>query len=67
MGRTDLVPVVLDQVRGEIPEQYLDCAKAHRVLGWRPRYSLEQGLRETIDWYSQRHPANVPAGIASPR
>jgi CDP-glucose 4,6-dehydratase len=67
MGRTDLVPVVLDQARGEIPEQYLDCAKAHRVLGWRPRYSLEQGLRETIDWYSQRHPANVPAGIASPR
>jgi dTDP-glucose 4,6-dehydratase len=29
----------------------IDCAKAERELGWRPRVSFEQGLQETIDWY----------------
>jgi CDP-glucose 4,6-dehydratase len=31
--------------------KYLDIRKAHSVLGWQPRTPLEQGLRETIDWY----------------
>ena len=25
-------------------------AKARRVLGWTPQYTLEEGLRQTIDW-----------------
>ena len=29
----------------------LDCAKACERLGWRPRWSLEQGLQATIAWY----------------
>jgi CDP-glucose 4,6-dehydratase len=29
----------------------LDCGKARRLLGWRPVYSLEQGIAETIRWY----------------
>jgi CDP-glucose 4,6-dehydratase len=55
MKRTDLVPEVLDQAKAEIPDQFLDCAKAHGLLGWTPRYTLDQGLRETIDWYTPRH------------
>lgn len=50
-GRSDLSPKVLDESEGEIREQYLDCAKARERLGWRPRFSLEEGLRETIAWY----------------
>jgi CDP-glucose 4,6-dehydratase len=48
---SDLEPVVLNQASREIREQYLDCAKARRMLEWRPSYSLEDGLRETIEWY----------------
>jgi CDP-glucose 4,6-dehydratase len=49
----DLEPVVLNEAPNEIPAQYLDSAKAHRVLGWMPRRSLEEGLRETIAWYRE--------------
>jgi dTDP-glucose 4,6-dehydratase len=29
----------------------IDAAKIHRELGWTPRHSFENGLRETVDWY----------------
>ena len=29
----------------------LDCAKARNRLGWRPRWSLEEALRRTVDWH----------------
>jgi CDP-glucose 4,6-dehydratase len=51
MGRADLPPDVQDRAVGEIPHQRLSAAKARRVLGWRPRFTLEEGLGETIEWY----------------
>ncbi|GAB6194944.1 GDP-mannose 4,6-dehydratase [Lysobacter xanthus] len=51
MDRADLEPVILNEVRGEIPHQYLSATKAREMLGWTPRFSIEDGLRETIDWY----------------
>ena len=52
MGRTDLQPVVENRISAEIREQYMDSAKARRVLGWLPRYTLEEGITETIAWYT---------------
>ncbi|MBI5787779.1 MAG: GDP-mannose 4,6-dehydratase [Candidatus Schekmanbacteria bacterium] len=53
MGREDLSPIVKNEVRGEIYHQYLSAAKARKVLGWAPDYTLDRGLRETIDWYRE--------------
>lgn len=33
----------------------VDAGKLHETLNWRPRRSLEDGLRETVDWYLE-HP-----------
>jgi CDP-glucose 4,6-dehydratase len=44
---------ILDQARYEIKKQYLSCAKARKVLKWRAKYSLEDGLRKTAQWYLQ--------------
>jgi CDP-glucose 4,6-dehydratase len=44
-------PRILNVAKGEIPEQRLDTTKVRRLLGWSPRVSLRDGLRETIAWY----------------
>ncbi len=46
-------PTVLNEANGELRTQYLSSAKAARVLKWKPAYTLEEGLAETIDWYTQ--------------
>lgn len=33
----------------------LDNSRAAEVLGWRPRFSLEEGLKNTIEWYKNTH------------
>lgn len=48
-----LQPRLLGEAENEIRAQYLDSSKAQRVLGWTPRYSLEEGLQETLSWYRE--------------
>ncbi len=36
---------------GDVFRIYLDIAKAREGLGWAPRYALEDGLRETLQWF----------------
>ncbi len=40
----------------EVPLANCSAAKARALLGYRPRVSLEQGLREMIDWIRARGP-----------
>lgn len=53
VGREDLQPVIRNEAVGEIHSQYLDASKANRELGWSPKYSLDQGLVETVKWYRE--------------
>lgn len=49
---SDLRPLILDEAKHEIPDQHLDCAKAHRLLGWRGGVPLEEALARTSAWYA---------------
>ncbi|SHI52644.1 CDP-glucose 4,6-dehydratase [Geosporobacter subterraneus DSM 17957] len=48
---SELKPVILNQGQHEIKHQYLSAEKARKLLNWTPKYSLEEGLYKTIQWY----------------
>ncbi|MBI2620904.1 GDP-mannose 4,6-dehydratase [candidate division WWE3 bacterium] len=48
-----LEPIVKNEATNEIYEQYLDTAKIRRMLKWKPKYSVEKALRETVRWYKK--------------
>lgn len=50
-GRSDLQPKVLNEAKAEIHDQTLSSEKAWRVLGWKPVFTLEEGMAETFAWY----------------
>jgi CDP-glucose 4,6-dehydratase len=50
-NRDDLEPRILNEAGNEIPAQYLDSSRAQKMLGWQPRFSLEDGLQKTLGWY----------------
>ncbi|HSK18841.1 MAG TPA: GDP-mannose 4,6-dehydratase [Longimicrobiales bacterium] len=50
-GSSHLAPRILNEATHEIPQQYLDCSKARRLLDWQPSYTMDEGLLETVSWY----------------
>lgn len=42
---------IRNEATNEIRHQYLSAARARQELSWRPLFSLDDGLRKTIDWY----------------
>lgn len=38
-----------------------DTSLAEEVLGWRPRLTIEEGLRATIEWFTRELPVAKPA------
>ncbi|WP_321422003.1 GDP-mannose 4,6-dehydratase [uncultured Methanobacterium sp.] len=50
---SDLEPVILNQASNEIENQYLSSEKAKSLLNWTPTYTIEEGLKKTVDWYKK--------------
>ena len=36
---------------GEVKRNFSDISKARRILGWEPKWSLEEGLKATVEWF----------------
>jgi UDP-glucose 4-epimerase len=51
-GQLGLEPVHAPARPGEVRRSSLDPERAARALGWRPRVSLEEGVRATLGWLS---------------
>lgn len=47
---SSLVPEIRNEASNEIRHQHLSAEKARTWLGWRPQFTLEDGLRRTIAW-----------------
>jgi phosphoglycolate phosphatase-like HAD superfamily hydrolase len=53
-----VVPVELDEARlrppdSEVERLVADASKAKELLGWESEVTLDEGLRQTIDWMSE--------------
>jgi len=42
--------------KSEVMELLADTRLAQKLLDWKPRYTLEEGLRRTIEWYRNNLP-----------
>lgn len=62
---SNLEPEIQNQASNEIRNQYLSAARAHRLLSWNPRFTLDSGLDRTIAWYVQYLSAAANQAAAS--
>jgi CDP-glucose 4,6-dehydratase len=53
LAESRLEPDVRNQAGNEIREQCLSARKARERLGWQPLFTLDDGLRMTVDWYTE--------------
>ena len=52
-GRLEPNILLKDKIKHEIDAQYLSADKIRERLGWTASVSLEDGLRQTIEWYNR--------------
>jgi UDP-glucose 4-epimerase len=51
---TEIEPTYQEPRPGEVRHSQADVTKAHEALGFQPKVSLEEGLRETLEYYQRR-------------
>ncbi len=55
MERPEIKPVYITGDRKqEVINQYVSIEKIQNTLGWKPQYSLEEGLKKTIGWWLEK-------------
>jgi len=40
----------IDAIKGEVKDIVLNTKLAQKELGWKPKTSMNKGLKETFDW-----------------
>lgn len=56
-----VVPRHAAESRGDFPDTQADNSKADRVLGWKPRIGLDEGLKQHIEWFREARNIAEPA------
>jgi len=49
--KSSLKPIILNEVKNEIKNQSLSSEKALKIIEWEPDYTIDEGLKKTINWY----------------
>ncbi len=50
LGKKGLIQVNKNFRKNDIRHCFADITKAKKILGWKPKVSLEEGLKELIEW-----------------
>jgi UDP-N-acetylglucosamine 4-epimerase len=50
---SDAEPIYRESRQGDVRDSQADISKAQEMLGYQPTVGLEEGLRETVEWYKQ--------------
>jgi len=48
-----LQPDIRNDASNEIRDQYLDSTRATALLKWAPAFTMDEGLRRTVEWYTE--------------
>jgi len=56
VGRNTIKPVYAPPRKGDIKHSYADISKAVKLLNYKPKFSLEDGLKLTVEWFRRRRP-----------
>jgi len=51
--KADMKPVHIEPRIGEVERLIADATKAKELLGWEPKFTLKEGLKEFIQWYKK--------------
>jgi CDP-glucose 4,6-dehydratase len=46
--------------KGEIDRQYVDSTRLRELTGWRPQFSLKDGISRTLEWYREHPEVRAP-------
>ncbi len=49
----DIVPIYGDERKGDIKHSNADISNSKKYLGYDPKYTFEEGIKLTIDWYKK--------------
>ena len=55
----DVRPKYAEVRAGDVRDSQADIAKAHRILGYEPTVTFEEGIRKTLEWYRTADAATV--------
>jgi len=59
LGREDISPRYESSKLGDMRHTHADIRKAQKILGYKPKTSLKEGIRSFIEWYKQRFQASL--------
>jgi nucleoside-diphosphate-sugar epimerase len=55
----------VDRAKGDVTDTWADTARARDALGFEPRVSLEEGIRNEIAWYREYIQSSKGGGLSS--
>lgn len=65
-GKEAIIKQLPDQA-GDVPYTCADVSKASSLLGYKARVSFEEGIRRTVEWYSNVNGSNPAIDVTVPK